>query len=162
MKNLAYIILSLWTVCWLTAPSFSQTAEKYKAEIEETRAILQQQRITVIKRAMSLTPSEQEKFWPLYERYQADIQKLGDREVKLITLYADHFENLTDKVADQIVEEHFAIVKAKNELKMKYYPEFKNILPVIKAARFFQIENKIDALNANDLARKVPLFEAPK
>jgi len=162
MKRSIQLILILFLTCIFTETGLSQPSKEYKDEINETRFLLEQRRIIVIKRTMHLTSSEAEKFWPLYEKYNADIKKIGDREVKLITLYADNFQKLTDKIANYMVQEHFAIIKAKNELQASYFPKFKAVLPVIKAARFFQIENKIDALNENDMARKIPLLEEPK
>ncbi len=162
MKQPVYTVFLFFAFGLSIGPVYSQRSEQYAEEIEKTLEILQQQRLEIIRQTLPLTTGEASRFWPLYEEYDAKLRKIGDREVKLITLYSDHFENLTDAIAEQIVREHFAIVKVKNELQSEYFPRFKQILPVIKAARFFQIENKIETLNRGDMARKIPLFEAPR
>jgi len=149
MKQPVYTVFLFFAFGLSIGPVYSQRSEQYAEEIEKTLEILQQQRLEIIRQTLPLTTGEASRFWPLYEEYDAKLRKIGDREVKLITLYS-------------IVREHFAIVKVKNELQSEYFPRFKQILPVIKAARFFQIENKIETLNRGDMARKIPLFEAPR
>ena len=45
------------------------------------------------------------------------------------------------------------------KLQKNYYKKFKKILPTGKAVRYFQLENKIEALIAAELALEIPLIE---
>jgi hypothetical protein len=46
------------------------------------------------------------------------------------------------------------------KLKKSYYKKFKKILSAGDAARYFQIENKIEALINANLAAEIPLIDA--
>src|SRR6185436_13057534 len=96
---------------------------------------------------MELTESEAKGFWPIYEQYQQDLQKINRRMAKLIESYADDYRNksLTDEKAKKLIDEATAIDKAEADLKSSYAPKLGKVLPVIKVVRYLQIENKIRA-----------------
>ena len=75
----------------------------------------------------------------------------------LITTYADNYQSLTDKVADKLLTEFVRIEVERPRLKAQYLPKFKNVLPVKKVARFYQIENKLDTVILAELAEAIPL-----
>jgi hypothetical protein len=45
------------------------------------------------------------------------------------------------------------------QLKTSYLPKFKAVLPAKKVARYYQLENKIQAVGRYDLADKIPLVK---
>ena len=45
------------------------------------------------------------------------------------------------------------------KLEKSYYKKFKKILPAGKAAKFFQVENKIETMIDAQLALEIPLIE---
>ena len=55
------------------------------------------------------------------------------------------------------MKEWISIEKAKTGVKDKYVARFKKILPARKAMRFFQADNKLDAVLNAQLASIVPL-----
>jgi hypothetical protein len=153
MKACASIFL---VVVFLT--SFSAFAQ-IQDEIELTRSIIQTQRQAIVANAMQLTDEQSKAFWPLYREYRAELGKLGDRWVNMITEYAANYENLTDEKADWIISEHFAIEKAKLKIDEKYLKKFQGVLPTKLVARFYQVENKLDAVVDYDIAQQVPLVK---
>src|SRR5262245_65855945 len=80
-----------------------QTAEEMREEIRLTREVINNERQALITHAMDLTPSEMQRFWPLYREYRVAMSKVGDRIVSLITTYADNYQNLTDPVDDKLL-----------------------------------------------------------
>ena len=56
---------------------------------------------------MGLTEKEAEAFWPVYESYQKDLQKINQRIVKRIAGYAADYRNksLTDEEAKKLIDE---------------------------------------------------------
>jgi predicted outer membrane protein len=113
----------------------------------------------VVAANMELTESEAKGFWPIYEQYQKDLQKINQRLVKLVDSYADDFKSkkLTDDKAKKLIDEAMAIEQAEVNLKSTYAPKLGKALPVIKVARYLQIENKIRTVVRYDLAQGVPL-----
>ena len=113
----------------------------------------------VVATNMELSELEAKGFWPIYEQYQKDLQKINQRVVKLVDSYADDFKSkkLTDDKAKKLIDEAMAIEQAEVNLKSTYAPKLGKALPVIKVARYLQIENKIRAVMKYDLAQGVPL-----
>lgn len=108
---------------------------------------------------MELTESEAKNFWPIYDQYQKDLQKINRRMVALLESYADDFraKSLTDDKAKKLINEAIAIEQAEADLKGTYAPKLSKVLPVKKVMRYLQIENKIRAVVKYDIASGVPL-----
>ena len=110
---------------------------------------------------MELTESEAKSFWPIYDEYQKELQKINRRIINLLESYAADFrsKSLTDDKAKKLIEEANAIDQAEVNLKSTFAPKLSKALPAIKVARYLQIENKIRAVVKYDLAQGVPLVK---
>lgn len=110
---------------------------------------------------MELTESEAKNFWPIYDEYQKDLQKINRRIANLLDSYATDFrsKSLTDDKAKKLIDEAMAIEQAEANLKSTFAPKLSKALPVKKVARYLQIENKIRAVVRYDLAQGVPLVQ---
>ena len=110
---------------------------------------------------MELTESEAKDFWPIYDQYQKDLQKINQRIANVLEDYAVDFrgKSLTDEKAKKLIDEAVAIEQAEANLKSTYAPKLSKVLPVKKVARYLQIENKIRAVVKYDLAQGVPLVQ---
>jgi predicted outer membrane protein len=115
----------------------------------------------VVATNMELTESEAKGFWPIYDQYQKDLQKINRRIANLLESYAADFrgKSLTDDKAKKLIEEAVAIEQAEANLKSTYAPKLSQVLPVKKVARYLQIENKIRAVVKYDLVQGVPLVQ---
>ena len=115
----------------------------------------------VVAANMELTESEAKGFWPIYDQYQKDLQKINRRIVTVLESYADDYraKSLTDAKAKKLIDEALAIERAEAELKSAYAPKLSKVLPVTKVARYLQIENKIRAVVKYDIASGVPLVK---
>jgi hypothetical protein len=114
----------------------------------------------VVATNMELTESEAKGFWPIYDQYQKDLQKINRRLANLLESYADDFRNksLTDDKAKKLINEATAIDEAEANLKGTYAPKLSKVLPVRKVVRYLQIENKIRAVVKYEIASGVPLM----
>ncbi|MFQ5760905.1 MAG: transcriptional regulator [Acidiferrobacterales bacterium] len=135
--------------------------EQFKGEIELTRAMAQLGREVIVERNMQLNREDSNKFWPVYNDYRGAIDKVNDRRIKLITSYADSYNsgNLSDDKALGLLNEFLSIEKARLKVKKKYVPRFKKVLPPKKVVRFFQVDNKLDAIVKMEMARNIPLVQ---
>ena len=89
---------------------------------------------------------------------QDNLNKINDRKVKLIMDYAKNYGNISDTMAKDMLKEFFDIQNATLKLKKKYVKKFENVLPPKKVFRYFQTENKLDALINIQLASEIPLM----
>jgi hypothetical protein len=108
---------------------------------------------------MQLTESEAKDFWPVYDAYQAQLAKLGDREIKLIDEFATNFETMSDDVAKNLLDDSLSIDSDHLKLRQSYLSKFRGVLPDKKVARYYQLESKIDAVLEYELARRIPLVQ---
>jgi hypothetical protein len=127
------------------------------SDIELTRASIQLRRQAIVTAVMDLAPKEAEAFWPLYREYRLEMAKVGDRVSKLLVQYAEQYDTLTDEQATSIMKEWLTVERAKISVKSKYVSNFQKILPAKKVMRFFQADNKLDAVINAQLASIVPL-----
>jgi hypothetical protein len=128
-------------------------------EIEALRTVVQSEMKILIMREMVLTDEEAQNFWPLYDEYSAAVKEVGNLRVKVITDYAANYENMTDEIARQLLDDAVKYEEQKTKLKKKYIKKFRKILPDVKVTRFFQLENKLNAVVDFDLAAEIPLME---
>ena len=80
---------------------------------------------------------------------------LADR---FVTMHYAH--ELTDEDANELVDEYLEIQIAILQVRQRYLQQFRRVLPGIKVARFYQIENKIRADVDAVLALVVPLADS--
>jgi hypothetical protein len=151
-----------WRAWAQTSPPAAQEqkadeAGDFTSEAELTRAAIQVRRQALVTAVMDIEGKEAEAFWPLYREYRQEMAKVGDRTVKLLNTYLESYQTLTDDQAKKILDEYLSIERARNSVKSKYVGKFTKVLPAKKVARFFQIDNKMDAVINAELAQTVPL-----
>lgn len=130
--------------------------------VEEARTILQTERKLLVMQNLDLTPTESEAFWKVYDQYAADLKKVGDRRVKVITDYAAAYDTLSDETAEKLIKESMGYQSELVDLRKSYLKKFSKTLPATKVARFYQVENKLDAITNFQLARQIPLVPPKK
>ncbi|GKT10322.1 hypothetical protein [Desulforhabdus sp. TSK] len=108
---------------------------------------------------MDLTDSEAKKFWPVYEAYQKELFLLRARTGKLIKDYGEAYKDMSNETAKRLLDELLTIESLGLKLRQHYLPKFRQVLPEKKVARYFQIENKIQAALYYDLALEIPLVQ---
>ena len=152
---LATTLIAVLVAC--TTPALTQ--EKSADTMELLRQKMKADKKLVVGANMDLTESEAQRFWPVYEAYQRDLQKLNQRIGALIERYAADYrtQSLTDEKAKPLIDEAVSIEQAEAKLKSTYVPKLSKVLPAKKVARYMQIENKIRAIVKYDLASAVPL-----
>ncbi|MBW8058720.1 MAG: hypothetical protein FVQ86_12045 [candidate division NC10 bacterium] len=146
-------------VCSVALPVFAQDKPADTMQILREKVRADKKLLVAVN--MKLTEKEAEAFWPVYESYQKDLQKINQRIVKGIESYAADYRNksLTDEKAKRLIDEFVSIERAEAKLKGSYVPRLNKVLPAKKVARYLQIENKIRALVKYDLAAQVPLVQ---
>jgi len=115
----------------------------------------------IVTKYMALTASEAKKFWPVFEEYQQDLQKINQRLLHLLQSYAADYRNqsLTDDKAQKLLDEWIAIENDDAKRRVAYMPKVMQVLPPKKAARYLQIENEYRIVLKYDLASTVPLVQ---
>jgi hypothetical protein len=113
----------------------------------------------LVAQNMPLTQGQADAFWPVYDAYQADLGKLTDRSIALITNYANNYNSMSDTVASNLTTAMVQIEQDRVQLMRSYLPKFQKALPPKLVARYYQIENKLRAALMYSLAADIPLVQ---
>jgi hypothetical protein len=146
----------------LGLPSMNLAAQDKPADnMQILRDKIKADKKLLVASNMELTESEAKNFWPIYDEYQKELRKINQRIVNVLEIYAADFrsKSLTDDKAKKLIEEANAIEQAEVNLKSTFAPKLAKALPMVKVARYLQIENKIRAVIRYDIAQGVPLVQ---
>src|SRR5260370_40665630 len=111
------------------------TNQQFALLLKDIRSIKKQ----VIAANLTLTDSEATKFWPVYEQYSAEFEKINDARAALVKEYSDEYGTQTDVQADNLVRRWLDVDIAAAQLRQKYLPIFLQLLPGKTASTFFQL-----------------------
>lgn len=129
--------------------------------VDALMSALRANRKAVVAVNLGLSDAEATKFWPVYDRYQKEMNAIGDRLLAVVEDYTKSFATLDDEHAKMIVENYLTIETDRAAVRRAWADDFEAVLPGRKLARFYQLENKIDAVMRYQLAAEIPVVEEP-
>ncbi|EWY36322.1 hypothetical protein N825_28680 [Skermanella stibiiresistens SB22] len=138
----------------------SSEAQKKNSDyyIELVRRDVRQDAREIIGEKLAFTQAEADKFWPVYERYEAELKRLGDEKVALINDYADNYKNMTDAKSGELTSKAIDLDIQRTGLLKQYLPEFQKALTNRRAAQFYQIEMPLLKIVDLQIASQLPMM----
>jgi hypothetical protein len=133
----------------------------YSEDLNYERVAIEAKKKLQIAKNMQFTKQQDKAFWALYSEYERDLDDVYRDKFDLVQDFknANASRRATDQQAYQYLESFFEIENRKLLIKQSYIEKFQKILPGKKVARFYQIDNKLDAIINHELAIKVNLLE---
>jgi hypothetical protein len=113
----------------------------------------------IIAANIELTDEEAEQFWPIYNRYTAEITKIMDTKFELVGDYLQNYDRLTDAQADTYLQGRADVEESLLQLRLKYIPIFRKVLSGKTAALFFEIDWRFGLVTDMQLSSQVPTVE---
>jgi hypothetical protein len=147
---LCVLFLCIVPVCAQDKPA--DTNQLVKEKIQADKKLL-------VAENMQLSEAEAKVFWPVYESYQKDLNKIIELTKKLIDDYAKNYQTMTDAKAKKLINDMIVIENERLKLRKTYLPKFRKVLSEKKVARYYQLENKIHAVVSYELAKIIPLVK---
>jgi hypothetical protein len=154
MVGLALLLLAFVSA----AVAQDKSADSMRILIEKVKA----DKKLLVAENMQFTEAEAKAFWPVYEKYQAELFLLRARTVRLIADYGAAYDTMTNATAKKLLDESMKIETLRLKLAATYLPKFRAVLPDTRVVRYYQIENKINAGLYYDLAANIPLMKTEK
>jgi hypothetical protein len=147
----------------LSAPAVAQTVEvKAKplseADVQLIRQDVQALKNQIITDTMTFTESEAAAFWPVYKEYAAEQHAIGTRRLNLIVDYAQNLEKMDDNKVRDLSQRMFAIDDDTQGLRKRYVPRFEKALGAKRAAKFYQVDNRLSLIVNLQLSSEIPLI----
>ena len=162
MKEKRTIIFATIAIVMLFGVGLAFSQEKASDNMQVVIEKIRADKKLLVAENMQLTDAEAKAFWPVYKQYQDELFLLRTRTVKLIRDYADAYETMNNNTAKKLLNEFMSIDAVGPKLRQAYLPKFRKALPEVKVARYFQIENKIQAALFYELAANIPLMKLDK
>jgi len=139
------------------AAAQSGSGQDSKTQRQLDIAAARADRKAIVGANMNLTKAQAEAFWPLYDAYEARMDKIDDRHAAELKAYAEHYQTFTDEDAVNKLDEVIAIRQARLDVQKEFVPKFRAAVSSINTTRFFQIDNKLNAMIQCDIAQVLPL-----
>jgi hypothetical protein len=130
-----------------------------ESEIKMLRKDLRADKLEIVTENVRLTEREAEIFWPIYREYDARLREIWNRRITLIAVYASHYDDLSDEQASYLISESLKIDVSLTKMRKKYHGKIERAVSVKVAARFVQVERRINNLLEIQVAREVPFVE---
>jgi hypothetical protein len=147
------------SLIYASAQDKPNSGDKAANNLEIIHEKLKADKKLIVAKYMELTDSEAKNFWPVYEEYQKDLDKINQRLANLLQSYAADYKSLSDEKAKKLLDDWIAIEKDDANRRASFAPKVLKALPPKKAARYLQIENEYRILIKYDLAVTVPLVQ---
>jgi hypothetical protein len=129
-------------------------------DIQLLREDIRSKKKQLIAANLKLTDDEATRFWPVYDRYTADLVNVNNEKYAVIREYADSWSSLTDDQALSLTNRALDVEQKVAALRIRYVPEFSKVLPGTKTATFYQIEHRIQAMIDLQLSSQIPLVQS--
>jgi len=150
-------------VCGLPVPAqivnTSDMPVNWQVEADMLRRDLRAEKREIVANNMGLTPTEADTFWPIYQEYEAELQLIWNKRITLIAEYASVYPDVTDEQAGTMMEESLALDDDVAKLRKTYYRKFKKALSAKTAARFIQLDRRINSLLELQVSNSIPLVK---
>ena len=141
-------------------------AEDKVADVTDMQALrdaVRSDKKALVASTLKLTDAEAKRFWPVYDAYQRDVDLANRRRnvtlEALIGLDKPASDLYARNLANELIAADEAEIKSRRSLHnrlMRGVPT--RILSPDKAARYLQLESKIRAVQAYDIAANIPLI----
>jgi hypothetical protein len=126
-------------------------------DIALLRKDIRAMKMQVIGQNMSMSETEAEKFWPIYNHYVKDLSEVNDQKYALLKQYAEMWATMTDEDALIYVRHWLEADGQAQALRLKYVPVVSQVLPGKKAATFFQLDRRLNMIVDLQLFSQIPL-----
>ena len=158
-RNTGVFVLALAVAItvWFASPAMSQ--DKPAGNMEILIEKIRTDKKLLVAANMELTEPEAKAFWPVYDKFQDELFLLRSRTARLIKDYAEALKDMNNEKAKALLDESITIESLGLKLRQSYLPKFRKALPEKKVARYYQIENKIQAMLNYELAKEIPLVQ---
>jgi len=156
-------IVQAFASCIFLAISVSAQTVEVKAQpitdtdIQLLRSDLQAAKNDVIAHTMQFSDAESAAFWPVYRDYTHDQQTIGDARFRVIMDYAQHYGNMSDANANDLTQRFIAVESRLVALRLDYWPKFQKALGAKRAAKFYQVDNRLTLMVNLQSASEIPL-----
>ncbi len=141
-----------------TMQNYNNAVQAYNDAVQQLqRSNLRNQKREIIKKAISVTSEQSRAFWPIYDKYEAEVKKINDTRLALIADYVNQQSGLSAEKATELINRVMQVQLQRQEMKRAYVKELGTVLTAKQALRLLLLENQIDMQIEAQIAAQIPL-----
>ena len=106
---------------------------------QEGNEKIEAMKIAFITKRLQLTPEESQKFWPVYNQYEAEKKQIRQSTIGTVKELKEDGD-FTNTEAEQAIAKYVEFKAKDLDLIKKYVTEFRKILPATKVAKLVTAE----------------------
>ena len=110
-------------------------------------------KVAYLTKQLGLTTREGEQFWPVYNRYQQEVEHLNERK-RQGRLSRAELKSASNQDVQEALDEDFAYQQQALKIKEKYRKEFEKVLPPKKVLQFYRAEKDFNTQLLQELRRR--------
>ena len=129
-------------------------------EMELLRKDLRSQKKQLLAQNLKLSDADATKFWPIYDKYVAELTQVNNKKYGAIQQYADKYGTLTDDQAMALIKDLQEVDVAAAQLRMKYTSMVAKAIGGRQAATFAQIDRRLAMMVDLQLGSRIPLVQS--
>lgn len=99
-------------------------------------------KVAFITKRLALTPEEAQKFWPVYNQYEAEKEAITEATIGSYKEEKKPLDQMTEAEVNKVMENYILFKQKDLELTKKYLVEFKKILPPVKVAKLLTADDQ--------------------
>lgn len=127
-------------------------------ELQMMRHDLRKQKQKLIAENLPMNESEAIKFWAVYQKYSDELKEINDERFSMLHSYAQTYRSMSNDDALIFMRRWLEVDEKSVQLRSKYLPLVKDVLPGKKAATFFQLDERISMMIDLEFASQLPLL----
>lgn len=108
------------------------------------REMIRAQKVAHLTTWMKLTPEEAEKFWPVYNQMDEELQAAKKERRQNQKQYRDSFKEMSEAELEKLLDQEFVGRQAELDIRKKYHTKFKDLIGVHKTARLYKSEREFN------------------
>jgi Spy/CpxP family protein refolding chaperone len=165
-------VMTMVAATWLAGATLATAQAPAQAPASQDQHVLSSQDIDMLRKDirsqkkqlmaqnLHLTDAEATKFWPIYDKYTAELVKINNAKYAALQEYADKFGTLTDDEAMALAKKWLDVDVAAAQLRARYVPIVAQAIGGKNAATFAQIDRRIGQMIELQLSARTPLVQS--
>ncbi len=156
------LLVAVGASAFTVAPAQDSAVQAQEDQLlADARTLLQEGRKDIVGFELRLSDEEAAAFWPVYDDYRKSVLENRNRYADLIVEYVRRYRagDISEAYAAQLIDDVLDLKADLVKRQKKFVKRFRKVLPVRKVARFYQLEQKLDAEIDAQLAVVVPLMD---
>ncbi len=139
MKNLITRLISSATLVLASTLAVAQTDDMPQIPDEKLEEI-KAQKVAYITQKMGFTPDEAQKFWPIYNQYDKELDATRKEMRDFHRGVKKSGTELTEAEATQLIDKELSTRQKELDTRRKYSGEFKKNIGAVRTVKLYQAE----------------------